>query len=331
MGKNKQTRCPQCGFLGAIKNGTKQGHQRFRCNNCGSYFTVRRKDVSRANRFVWFERWILGKQTLGQLSAQSGYTEKSLRRLFDGYLRDYPEWQIGRREKLNLMIDGTYFSNKVCLVLYRDNNVKATILYRLTDGEWESELREDLENILSLGVEIESVTTDGARNIIKAVKRSCPKTVVQRCLVHIQRECLTWLTRNPKSEAGRELRGIVCRINTITDREQWGWWLVDLVRWEERHRDYLNQKTTPNNDPRRAWFTHKMVRKAFVHIRRALPDMFHYLDNPAIPKSTNSLESFFGHLKQNISLHRGLSKVHYQNYVKWYLYFRNKDNRKKKV
>jgi hypothetical protein len=32
-----------------------------------------------------------------------------------------------------------------------------------------------------------------------------------------------------------------------------------------------------------------MVRKAFVHIRRALPDMFHYLDNPVIPKSTNSL------------------------------------------
>jgi transposase-like protein len=179
-------------------------------------------------------------------------------------------------------------------------------------------------------VEIESVTTDGARNIIKAVRRSCPQTVIQRCLVHIQRECLTWLTRNPQSEAGRELRGIVSRINTITDREKWGYWLVDLVRWEERHRDYLNQKTTLDGDPRRAWFTHKMVRKAFVHIHRALPDMFHYLDNPDIPKSTNSLESFFGHLKQNISLHRGLSKVHYQNYVKWYLYFRNKDNREKK-
>jgi hypothetical protein len=33
--------------------------------------------------------------------------------------------------------------------------------------------------------------------------------------------------------------------------------------------------------------------------------------NPDIPKTTNGLESFFGHLKQNISLHRGLSKEHY--------------------
>lgn len=67
-----------------------------------------------------------------------------------------------------------------------------------------------------------------------------------------------------------------------------------------------------------------MVRKAYVHIKRALPDMFHFIYNQRIPKTTNALESFFGHLKENISLHRGLSKVHYRNYVKWFLYFKNK-------
>lgn len=323
-------RCPECGSLDVIKWGSRSGHQRYRCKNCGLFFCNSRQDIRLSNRFIWFERWILGKQTLRQLSTHSGYSERSLRRWFDDYLGRYPEWEIRRSEKLNLMIDGTFFANKVCLVLYRDNNVKATILYRLTDGEWEDELREDLENILSLGVQIESVTTDGARSIIKAVRKSCPEAIVQRCTVHVQRECLIWLTRNPQSNAGRELRRIVCRLNSITDRLQWGYWVVDLVRWEERHREYLNQKTIPDDDPRRAWFTHKMVRKAFVHIRRALPDMFHYLDNPAIPKSTNSLESFFGHLKQNISLHRGLSKVHYQNYVKWYLYLRNQDRKSTK-
>ncbi len=142
---------------------------------------------------------------------------------------------------------------------------------------------------MSLGVEIESVTTDGTRNIIKAVRKNCPGAIVQRCTVHIQRECLIWLTRHPRSDAGRDLRRIVCRLNSITDRDGWGYWVVDLIGWEERHREYLNQKTIPDDDPLRAWFTHKMVRKAFVHIRRALPDMFHYLDNPSIPKSTNSL------------------------------------------
>jgi hypothetical protein len=66
-----------------------------------------------------------------------------------------------------------------------------------------------------------------------------------------------------------------------------------------------------------------MVRRSFVTIKNALPDLFHYLENPRIPKSTNGLESFFGHLKQNIFIHRGLSKEHFKNYLKWYLYFKN--------
>ena len=98
---------------------------------------------------------------------------------------------------------------------------------------------------------------------------------------------------------------------------------MDLIRWQERHREYLNQKTTPDNDPKRAWFTHKMVRKSVVHIKRALPDLFHYPDNPDIPKSTNSLESFFGYLKTNLRQHRELSREHFKNYVKWYLFFKN--------
>jgi len=43
--------------------------------------------------------------------------------------------------------------------------------------------------------------------------------------------------------------------------------------------------------------------------------MFHYLDNPNIPKTTNSIESFFGHLKGNIAvqqrlIQRTLQKLH---------------------
>jgi hypothetical protein len=99
---------------------------------------------------------------------------------------------------------------------------------------------------------------------------------------------------------------------------------VDIVKWYERHEGFVNAKTF-KSDTRRYWFTHRNVRKAFIHIRRALPDMFHYLDNPNIPKTTNGLESFFGHPKQNISLHRGLSKAHFKNYVKWYLYFKSNE------
>ena len=72
---------------------------------------------------------------------------------------------------------------------------------------------------------------------------------------------------------------------------------------------------------------HKMVRRSFMTIKNALPDMFRYLENPRIPKSTNGLESFFGHLKGNLNIHRGQSYKHRKQFIQWYLYLKNKGNR----
>ena len=330
MAKTNNVKCPKCGYVSLQKNGLQASHQRYKCKTCESYFTHQRPEITAQNRFVWFRQWVEFGHTIEYISRRSGYSERTLKRYFYAYLQNHPTWHITPSEKVNLLVDGTYFTNKVCLVLYQDNNVKATQLYRLTDGEWMEEIVEDLSNLTELGIRIESVTCDGAPQIIKAVRKCAPDAIVQRCTVHVQRECLIWLTRHPKSEAGQELRRIVCGLSSIADREQGELWVVELMRWEERNRDYLNQKTVPDDDPRRAWFTHKMVRKSFVHIRRALPDLFHYLDNPDIPKSTNAQESFFGHLKTNLRQHRGLSRDHFKNYVKWYLFFKNNRDKYKK-
>ena len=327
MSEKRKKRYPHCGRLDVLRWGSQSAHQRFKCKSCGKTFSRTRPDVSSANRLAWFRECVEAGHTIEYISRRSGHSERTLKRYFYDYLKEYPTWHIRPAEKVNLLIDGTYFTNKVCLVLYQDNNVKATQLYRLTDGEWEEEIIEDLNNLIELGIRIESVTCDGARSIIKAVRKCAPEAVVRRCTVHIQRECLVWLTRNPKSEAGRELRSIVCRLNSILNHEQWGELVVSLIRWDKRWHDYLNQKTMPDDDSRRGWFTHKMVRKSFVHIRRALPNLFHYLDNPDIPKSTNALESFFGHLKTNLRLHRGLSRDHFKNYVKWFLFFKNNQHK----
>lgn len=322
--KTRKSRCWSCGSLDVIRWGNQSGKHRFRCKKCGIYFTPTKPQLSEQNRFIWFREWIEGKQTFSQLVIRSTYSERTLKRYFYSYLKSYPVWKIRPAEKVNLLIDGTYFANKVCLVLYRDNNVKATQLYRLSDGEWEEEIREDLLNLLSLGITIESVTCDGLSNILKAIRKTCPQTIIQRCLAHIQREVLIWLTRNPKSDAGIELREIVKKLHLIDDKSKWGYWVVEMMQWYQRYQSIVNEKSYAPQT-KRYWFTHKSIRKSFIHIKRALPDMFQYLENPDIPKTTNGLESFFGHLKQNISLHRGLSKEHYKNYIKWYLYFKSNE------
>lgn len=324
MVKTKKKRCWSCGSLDVICWGKQNNKQRFKCKSCGLMFTRNSPEQKTRNRFVWFREWIVGKQTFKQLVAKSGYSERTLKDLFYHYLEDFPTWNIKPSEKVNLLIDGTYFSNKVCLVLYRSNNVKATLLYRLTDGEWFDEIQEDLNNLLSLGIRIESVTCDGLVNIIKAVKKASPETIIQRCLVHIQRETLIWLTTKPKLQPAKDLRIIIKKLHKIQDQQSCSDWIKEISHWYEHYQDFIQERTL-NPQTGRYWYTHKNIRKAFRHIQRALPNMFHYLENKDIPKNTNAIEGFFSHLKQNIGVHRGLSKEHYKNYLKWYLYFKSNE------
>ena len=277
--------------------------------------------VSESNRFVWFSLWVVGRHTLEQISQKSGYSSRTLKRYFHNYLRKAPALKVKRTEKVNLLIDGTYFSNNLCLILYRDQQIKYTQLYRLSDGEWYEELKEDLQNLLLMGVQIESITCDGHKALLKAIHKVCKDVVVQRCLVHIQRMCRIWLTSRPKSTAAAELRKLVNQLHAITNHEHWGFWVVSLQQWYEQHKDYINEKTFHTTG--RYWYKHKLLRRSFSVIRKALPNMFHYLDNPRIPKTTNALESFFGHLKNHITIHRGLSSNNRRYFIQWYLYFKN--------
>lgn len=322
MEKTKKKRCWSCKSLSVIKWGKQQGKQRFKCKNCGIFFTFTNQGVSRQNRFRWFKDWILGRQTIIQISQISGYSPRTLQSYFEFYLSKRPVLHVKPSEKLNLLMDGTYFANKLCLVLYRENCIKYTQLYRITDGEWYEEIKEDITNLLSLGVQIESITCDGHKSVLKAIRSADRTILVQRCTVHVQRMCKIWLTLNPKSEAGFELLAIVNKLHRIETRNQWGYWVVELISWSEKHKDFIAEKSF-NQDTGRYWHKHKMVRRSFVVIKRALPDMFHYLDNPKIPKSTNGLESFFGHLKGHLAIHRGLTEKHFKGYIQWYLWFKN--------
>jgi len=219
-------------------------------------------------------------------------------------------------------MDGTYFNN-FCLICYQDNSDGYTQLLRFTDGEHYDEVKEDLNNLISLGVDLESITTDGHKSVLKAIKKALPHVIVQRCLVHIQRMCLLWITRYPKHIAGVELRKLVLMLLKIKTDNDRIYWTKEIDLWSKRHKDYL-QETTINSITGRYWYTHKYLRRSYHTIKRALPNMFHYIPNPKIPPTTNGIEGFFSHLKNHIDLHRGLTLRHRMDFIKWYIYLSNK-------
>ncbi len=59
-------------------------------------------------------------------------------------------------------------------------------------------------------------------------------------------------------------------------------------------------------------------------LTKAISDIFHYLDDSNIPRSTNALEGYFSRLKEHYRLHRGLSPYKRNNYFNWYFYFKLK-------
>lgn len=328
MGKNsKRSRCPKCNSLNVIKWGIQCGCQRFKCKDCGTCFTPTRPDVSASNRFVWFRKWVSGKQRIEDIAKESGYSSRQLHRWFDEYLKDAPECKIQHRKAYRVLIDGTWFDENHCLIVYRDAVSKSTLYYRFAKDENEYEIIQDLQMFKALRLHISSFTTDGGQDIIRAIKYVYPYTVRQRCVVHIERECLVWLTQHPRTSAGIKLRRLVCQISHIETENDKLYWIKELNQWHEEYEDFINQKSV-NQETGEMTFTHDSVRKAYTHLDRAVSNMFKYIDNPDVPKNTNSLESFFGHLKDNLRIHRGLSHDRLNDFIKWYLYF--SDEKKKK-
>jgi Transposase, Mutator family len=273
------------------------------------------------NRFVWFKKWVLERQTFKTLSRDSGLSIDTLQRVFYVFLQRSPVVKILKRANVHLRMDATYFE-QFCMLCYQDHDDGYTQLIRFSDGEHYSEIKEDLDNLIKLGVHIESITTDGHKSILKAIKKSIPDVVVQRCLVHIQRMCLLWLTRFPKHSSGVELRQLVLMLMQIKTQNDRIYWTSQLCLWYDRHKTYLQEKTI-HQQTGRYWYTHKLLRRSYFTIKRALPNMFHYLANPAIPSTTNGIEGFFSHLKNHLDLHRGLTIQHRIDFIKWYVYLSN--------
>ena len=65
------------------------------------------------------------------------------------------------------------------------------------------------------------IVMDGERSVMRAIDMIWPKTTIQRCLYHIQREGMRWLRTYPKTAAGRELRSLLrtlCNIKSGNER-----------------------------------------------------------------------------------------------------------------
>ena len=218
-----------------------------------------------------------------------------------------------------MVIDGTWFKKKEnCALVYWDPVLKRVQWWRYTTGERTFEVAEDLRKLKKAGFVCSSATGDGATGIIGGVRVEYPDIPYQRCVTHVQRDARGFVTQNPKTEAGKELSPLIPRLSEINTYEEKDCWVENFESWCNRWEDFLKEKTCPDGD-KHWWYTHKQLRRARSLIRGAITNLFHYLDDPSIPKTSNGLEGRFSSFKQHYKQHRGLSKKRREGYIAWYL------------
>jgi hypothetical protein len=219
-------------------------------------------------------------------------------------------------------LDGTYFEKENCLLVYYDVSKNNILHWRYTTSELAEEIEGDLRYLKANGVNVTSAISDGGRAILKALGAVYPDIPKQRCLVHIQRMAFLWLTQRPKTVAGKTLRALCFTINKIRSKTDAELWAETFLNWDETYKEFLTEKSyTPSG---RWWYTHKYLRKTRRMILNALPDMFHYLDIPNLPKDTNKIDGgIFSNLKEHYRIHRGIPGYKRARFFYWFLYLKN--------
>ena len=298
---------------------TAKQKQRFKCLQCNKTFVRKRKDRKISNEQHWFKLWVTEGYSMRQLSAISGHSEFKLKQIKNYWLNQDPPALLKENiiQSKYLLIDGTYFHKKGCLVVFVDIEQKQLIHFEYIKCESFNTVYPILLYLKEQGLNPSAFTLDGHRTVTSALLKAWPNIVLQRCLFHIKNQSLMWIRHRPKSEAGLHLKELVCsitQIKTVKDRDLF---ITSFQKWNETHKKFI--QTAPKNSA-----ALRELKRTTGSIRNALPNMFHFINDPKIVRTTNYLEGFYSQLKHHYRGHRGLTETHKVQYLKWYCYLRNK-------
>jgi hypothetical protein len=299
-----------------VRNGHyADGRQRWFCRTCRRSFSWRNPTARSVREREWFRRWIVEGYSVRQLALQSGHSSRKLYRLTGRFLTERPpEPVLDTHSARHLIFDGTFLHRPRSIAVLMDGQTHMVIRgqYDVSENS-ERRLRSFFEPLVRQGLDPSSFTVDGNPHVIKVLGSLWPEAVIQRCMVHIQRQGLMWCRAKPKTEHARQLREIFLQVTGIRTAAERGAFLGLVDKWEDRHGREIR-----NHQERGRVFSD--IKRARSMLLKALPHMFHYLDDPHIPNTTNGLEGYFSRLKSHYRQHRGLHPENLTNYFAWYFH-----------
>ncbi len=196
------------------------------------------------------------------------------------------------------VIDCVYFKRSLIYLIVRDWYRQRNIYFKRISYETIEEYLSSIKHLEEKGIIIDGIVIDGRRGLFQALSLKYP---IQICQFHQKQIITRYLTTKPKTEAGVSLKEIV---NKLTKMDETSFKTL-LTSWYEKYQSFLKEKTI-NPITKRWFYTHKRLRSAYRSLKTNLPYLFTYQKIKNMPNTTNSLDGFFSHLKNSVSVHRGL-------------------------
>ena len=119
----------------------------------------------------------------------------------------------------------------------------------------------------------------------------------------MERIVVAGTTRNPELEAGKALLALT-KILHYTDGETFKNY---MKKYLEKYQNFINEKSI-NPLTGKTSLTHEPLYKATMSLWRFLPHLFTFEKDKNIPRTTNTLEGHFSHVRDIVGVHRGLSR-----------------------
>jgi hypothetical protein len=293
---HKRVRCPHCASLRTKKKGTQSGRQRYGCSDCHRRFQFKRTLVHVPGN-LW-DAYTDKKQTLQELADKYEKSHVWIRKQLDAVSVSK---SVISPPSTVLIVDTTFWGRQYGVMVFRSWTLKKNIWWGEVISEKVAHYHYARKHLESLGWTFTAAVVDGRRGLANVFK----DVPVQVCQFHQLQTVTKYLTRRPKTEAGKELRTLALTLTKSNEKT----FARALEVYENKWKHFLSEKTLVLG-LKRLQYTHKNVRSALRSLKTNLTNHFTYQRYPhlKIPNTTNSIDGCFAGLKKKVAAHHGLRK-----------------------
>jgi len=296
MKKHNKT-CGVCGRRMQRHGVTSAGRERYFCATCKKAVVVDRKDTRLRHTKDRLVTWLTGVENKQTLANRLGVTRRTLSNEFKAFFLENPDQKPphGFRAKI-LTVDAKFIHGSVLCVLVALTE-KDELFWQFATGENNATWTSFLEGFAPPDV----VVADGQKGMALFVKTHWPTTRFQRCHFHMVALVIHYLSRHPEEKAELQILDLMYRLKRVKTHDDKQQWLMFRTIWEKQYEKLFAEKNANGG------YRYRKLRAVRLILRRALPDLFTYLDIPGCPNTTNAVEGWVNTaIAEGLRRHRGL-------------------------